>query len=84
MACETVDLGNGQRAIVCGARPKRKKCACGRPAGLACDWKTAERKSGTCDVPICGECSFSPAEGKDLCPEHKAAYDAWLAAKASR
>lgn len=76
MVCRTVTLPTGERAIVCGPRPKAKKCACGRRAPLLCDWKvgTGLQKGRTCDVPICASCATSPVEGKDLCPRHAAAW----------
>lgn len=76
MTCETVSLPGGGRAIVCGPRRRRRKCACGKPAGKLCDWKVKSRRSGTCDTPICSSCSHVPAPGKDLCPQHAAQ---WLA-----
>jgi hypothetical protein len=83
MACEHVTLPDGTAAIVCGSH-RRKRCACGRPATLACDWKVPARRSGTCDAPICAGCTTSPAPGKDLCSEHARSYAAWLAAKSGR
>lgn len=80
MACEHLTLPDGTRAIVCGRSRRRPKCkGCGRPADLACDWKVKTRRSGTCDAPICSACTTSPAEGKDLCPDHAADYRRWLA-----
>lgn len=82
MPCHTVPLKGGGVAIVCTGRQRPKKCkGCGRPAGLACDWKVPNRKSGTCDAPICARCTTSPAPGKDLCPDHAEAFKAWLAAR---
>lgn len=78
MGCQHVTLPGGQRAIVCGTRP-RKRCACGRPGTLLCDWKVPERRSGTCDTPLCPLCSTSPAPDKDLCPTHVEAYKEWKA-----
>lgn len=78
MTCETVDLGNGQRAIVCG-RSRRKRCKCGRPADLLCDWRGVPAGKRTCDAPICSRCSTSPAPGKDLCPAHAIAWREWKA-----
>lgn len=82
MACETIGLPNGSRAIVCGAR-KRRRCACGRPAALLCDWKMPAKKSGICDAPICDRCAASPAPDKDLCPKHAAAFEQWKTARAA-
>lgn len=80
MPCNSVTLPNGTRAIVCTTSPK-KRCVCGGVAGLLCDWKVPARRSGTCDRPICAKCSHAPAPGKDLCPEHAAA---WKRRQASR
>lgn len=82
MACETVILPGGGRAIVCGTR-SRKRCPCGRPATLACDWKVPTRRSGTCDAPICSRCTTSPAPDKDLCRTHAAAFAEWKAARSA-
>ena len=78
MNCETVDLGNGQRGIVCG-RSRRRRCKCGRVADRQCDWRVPERSSGTCDAFICSRCSTSPAPEKDICPAHRPALEAWQA-----
>lgn len=80
MACEHVALPNGGSAIVCGVR--RRKCACGRRATLECDWKVPTKKSGTCDAPICPNCTTSPAPEKDLCKKHAAEFEAWKAKRA--
>lgn len=74
MACQHVTLPGGGSAIVCGTR-SRQRCACGKPATLACDWKVPTKKSGTCDAPICARCTTSPAPDKDLCPSHAKAYE---------
>lgn len=76
MNCERVSLPGGGVAIVCGSRT-RKRCQCGRRATLECDWKVPSRRSGTCDAPICEGCTTSPAPDKDLCPEHKVAFEQW-------
>lgn len=82
MVCEVITLDGGTRAIVCSSR-KRQRCACGRVATLACDWKVPGRRSGTCDAPICRTCAMSPAPEKDLCREHAPAFDQWRAARAA-
>lgn len=80
MTCDHVILPNGTRAIVChSGRPRR--CGCGRRAILTCDWKVADRKSGTCDAPLCDRCTTSPAPEKDLCPDHATAFARWKAAR---
>lgn len=81
MPCETVRLENGTRAIVCSPGRGKRCSSCGKRAGQLCDWKVADRKSGTCDEPICSSCSHVPAPGKDLCPRHR---DEWLARCAAK
>jgi len=76
MACEHLDLGNGNFAIICGRR-KRKYCSCGRPAPFLCDWKIKEKKSGTCDLPICEKHALEVGQDKHLCPLHQKSYEAW-------
>ena len=76
MACQTVQLPGGQRAIVCGSRAKAQRCECGRVADRLCDWKVEARKSGTCDKPVCWHCTTSPAPDKDLCMDHASAWNA--------
>lgn len=81
MPCRTHILPGGQRAIVCMARSRPKKCVgCGRPADLLCDWKV---EGGTCDAPICATCSTVPAPGKDLCPDHARTWETWKAERQS-
>jgi hypothetical protein len=80
MACESVTLPGGTRAIVCGTR-RRQRCACGAVATKLCDWKAAT-KSGTCDAPLCARCSTAPAPDKDLCLTHAIAFDEWKARRA--
>lgn len=84
MECTRVQLPDGSAAIVCGPRRKRKLCPCGsgRPTTLLCDWKVKGRKSGTCDAPICEACTYVPAPEKDLCPTHRAEWQARLDANA--
>lgn len=77
MACEHVSLPGGGSAILCG-RTKRQRCACGAPATRLCDWKVPGKRSGTCDKPLCADCSHSPAWEKDLCPDHAQALSDWL------
>lgn len=83
MKCATVKIG-GVTAIVCGSPRRTKKCVkCGVNAGTRlCDWKMPF--GGTCDKPICGQHTFSPAPNKDLCPDHHVAYTEWQAARASK
>ncbi len=81
MTCTPFELPGLGRGFVCG--PTRR-CRCGRPAKLACDWKVPTKKSGTCDAPICSSCSMSPAPGKDLCAAHTAQWRAWQERRAVR
>lgn len=83
MPCEHVTMPGGGHAIVCTSR-RRQRCACGRVANRACDWKVPNRRSGTCDAPICRTCSTSPAKDKDLCPEHAQAFAEWKAARSAK
>lgn len=78
MTCDTVELPNGTRAIVCGGkRRRRQRCSsCGLQCDFLCDWKVGQGK--TCDAPICGIHAVEVAPNKHLCPEHKKAYQVWL------
>lgn len=82
MTCERVTMPRGGSTIICGL-PCRKRCRCGKPATLACDWKTptAKRPGKTCDAPICASCTTSPAPDKDLCPAHAEAWERRKAGK---
>lgn len=78
MVCQRVDIG-GITAIVCGPRPRAKRCraeGCQRAGQLLCDWKTGPGK--TCDMPICSGHAQDVAPDKHLCPTHQADYRAWL------
>lgn len=85
MPCFGHRFADGSSAIICTPRQRRKKCVgCGQPANLLCDWKvkvSPKHPAGTCDKPICSKCTFSPAPDKDLCPEHRAAFDQWKASR---
>lgn len=56
--------------IVC-TREKPKRCHCGNAASRLCDAKTGPRS--TCSAPLCPRCTYSPAQGVDLCPTHREA-----------
>lgn len=70
-------------AIVCGDRQMLDRicCNCHRIGTQLCDWKTGGtvQEPRTCDKPVCPGCTFSPAEGKDLCPKHRKAFEEWQA-----
>lgn len=76
MTCTRVTLPSGGTAIVCTTGARQARCACGRAAPFLCDWKVKDRRSGTCDAPLCEACRHSPAPEKDLCPQHA---DEWRA-----
>ncbi|HZL57984.1 MAG TPA: hypothetical protein VFC21_12920 [Bryobacteraceae bacterium] len=69
MRCNVVDIGNGVRAFVCGARPRTEKCTrCGRRADKLCDYPVAAGE--TCDAAICDTCGTHVAPDLDYCTEH--------------
>lgn len=76
MTCHPINIPGLGVGFVC-TRTKAKRCKCGLPAALLCDWKVPSKKSGTCDRPICDRCSTSPAPDKDLCSEHAGAFEKW-------
>jgi len=76
MTCHVIETPGGGKGIICTSG-RRKRCACGKPATLECDWKVKTRRSGTCDAPICAQCAMSPAPDKDLCPTHAKDFAAW-------
>lgn len=71
MTCTPVSLPGGGTAIVCGPT---QRCRCGKRATLLCDWKVPSKQSGTCDAPMCTNCTSSPAPEKDLCAKHATAW----------
>jgi hypothetical protein len=81
MPCHHVNI-DGISAIVCTGRQRRKRCACGAVAPYLCDWKMGAGK--TCDRPICQAHAEEVAKDKHLCPEHQAAYVAWLDARRAK
>lgn len=73
MTCTFISIPGGGTAIICGPKPRRRKCSvCGDMVGHAsqreCDWKMGA--GATCDRLICSACTSVPAPGKDLCPTH--------------
>ena len=99
MGCEFFTADDGKvRGFICGRR-QSKACEFCRKRGrkraktstALCDWKvgkTATGKIKTCDAKLCGDCSSSPAPGKDLCPPHAAQWEemrpAWEARQRER
>jgi hypothetical protein len=86
MWCENLNLPDGHSVIVCRGGNRPKRCHCGRPSTALCDWKVGtlprRKKIKTCDVPMCELHTYQPAADKDLCPEHAAVWEAYLARKA--
>jgi hypothetical protein len=81
MHCTWIKDGNGAVAILCGSRPRAKRCACGQPSTLLCDWPIGGGK--TCDRPMCASCATEVGPDKHLCAGHRNNYDALAAARAS-
>lgn len=75
--CERIEIPGGGFAFICGGRGRHKFCECGRSAVALCDWKVPDRKSGTCDAPICEKHRVTVAPGKDLCVFHQHAFEIW-------
>jgi hypothetical protein len=76
--CLKLQMPDGNFAIVCGGHARQKYCTCGRICDFLCDWKVKERKSGTCDRPVCKEHALQVGPDKHLCQEHRKAYADWL------
>ena len=82
MPCEKYRTGGGGTIILCKGRGAKRQpsCRCGYTATRACDWKLGREKFDgailTCDKPLCPQCTYEPAEGKDLCPTHAAEWKA--------
>lgn len=74
MPCQFVKIGDAM-GFICGPA-LRQKCPCGSRATLLCDWKVPAKATGTCDAPLCPNCTTSPAKGKDLCSHHAEAWKA--------
>ena len=77
MHCQTVELPNKTRAIVCGGRRRSKRaketCACGGSGDYQCDFPD-RRASGTCDAYICVKCTLHLPHGEhslDYCAAHQ-------------
>lgn len=74
--CEHTNI-DGRHVILCGMRGAKKFCSCGRVATFLCDWKVKEKKSGTCDAPICATHAKQVAPEKHLCQAHAATFAVW-------
>jgi hypothetical protein len=77
--CLKLQMPGGSLGIRGGGHAKLKFCACGRAADLLCDWKVqkGDKKSGTCDLPICAKHAQQVGPDKHLCPLHQKAYADW-------
>ena len=80
MTCHPIKMPGGATGFFC-TRERTKRCSCGNRGVFLCDWKVPEKKSGTCDVPLCGRCAFSPADEKHLCKPHAGAWAEWRKAQ---
>lgn len=67
MNCTWVKLPGGGTAVLCGRTQKRCR-TCNALAPLLCDGPAPNRKSKTCDAPIC-DAHATKSGTKDLCPE---------------
>lgn len=63
--------------IICRGRHTVEFCMCGRQGDFLCDWKVPDRKSGTCDKPICSKHAKKVGPEKHLCPFHQLQYETW-------
>lgn len=72
MGCEKLPLGDGNAAIVCSRGRRRSKCSsCGAAnAPFLCDARVREKRSGTCDAPVCASCAVEVGADRHLCPTH--------------
>jgi len=70
MVCR-VHRVNGSVAIVCGPKPRQKRCAhpgCISAAEKQCDHPTLD--GGTCDVFVCTKHCRHTGEDRDICWQH--------------
>lgn len=74
MICERVKVAGGTVIVCSRGHRRRKPCnVCGNPSSLLCDGKAAAGE-GTCDQPLCTQCSTSrpnpkkPGDTLDFCP----------------
>lgn len=68
MICKVVK-SDGVTAIVCGPRPRKRRCSCcQRDASLLCDYPAGKGK--TCDKPLCSTCGVEIGRDRHYCPSH--------------
>lgn len=72
MPCIPFQTPDGARGILCTGRRGRRRCsACKNAwASLECDYPAPNRKSGTCDKPLCTGCAVHVGQDLDHCPNH--------------
>lgn len=67
MPCKVI----GGNTIVCGRVQPGRRCKCGTPTRLLCDFPLGGAKEGqTCDKPVCSNCSVHEEPNKDYCLAH--------------
>jgi hypothetical protein len=72
--CERLQFPDGNVAIVCGVRRRRRPpCACGAASEYECDGPRRHHagKSPTCDRPLCRRCRIHVPPNQDFCSEHR-------------
>jgi hypothetical protein len=68
--CETIDLGQGNFAIICGVRKPAKCQFCkARPHTRLCDF-FLQAEGKTCDARMCDKCTTRGGQDLDHCPNH--------------
>lgn len=87
MPCDILEHRDGSRTIICSSRGRRRKprpCSVclTRPSSLECDGPAPRRSSGTCDAPLCEQCTYRDPnittampwlDTHDLCPRCRVA-----------
>jgi len=68
--CETIEMADGTRAIVCHSGPRQRAplCRCGRVSSIQCDFPLLH--GGTCDRHLCRYCAVPVGRDRDYCQEH--------------
>lgn len=69
MPCYTIQLGNGDKAFLCGdLGPHCGDSTCGDVGEYLCDFPVSNGK--TCDMPVCHGHAFEVATELHYCPAH--------------
>lgn len=80
-------MPDGSAMHVKMARQRTPRCARGKPRTRECDYPVLKLRGprggvlkkptkGTCDEPICDDCTYEPKPGVDLCSPHAYKYKA--------